>query len=760
MYSFFQDGSTDLRVLPLIYLNKLKVPVEDVTPNEENDNPVKEAERSIQLEELISSPSTSNTAIVPEDTETPEEIKPPAEIIAEPGDITDVQTAEAIEKSILYSPPKKQVHEPHSILSSIVNEDAEELIKCERSVHSYYCLDSDDDQVIIDLSGEEPADKPPAAIEQAAKASEQETKATEQAAMATEREAMSTERAANAEAAKATEQAAKTSIDKPKFKKLPLDQLYKCPECSQVLKKWGGFKRHTSVCCLELVTIRCPHDPCPIVVTNITQLINHYNKDHNVLNVAKQYYCGECNIKAVSLTAAKKHLKDCHNVTKVTITTQKEDDGTYTYKVNQETKPVLRGMPKRKTSVETPKKFGIADVDKLPLNPILDSLVYCNICEFSTKVRLNMVRHLQLHAERQPVPQTVPVNPVPVTGNMDKHFDKMVNLAASSAAPRPEPRPLAVAPDVVTRYPKYVPDRQRHTCGAKGCAYISVDEAMLRIHWNTLHSGAVDYHCVHCPPNQHLDTSKSLTANRIIAHLKMHDTNLYACSSCSYYHYRKQIVDLHISDVHKEKGHLQVIREDGIDVSVATPTPSVASVGTMDLKPWQCGLCPFKNMLRQSVVEHCSKEHQTKMQYKCSYCPFRTSGIENIVKHQSNAHPNRAADVFYYYYREGTVPDGTDKMPRWQKQRQNSRTQDQVKTEREPDITPVQPLPKTVPIDLNLVKKETEDEDMSVEELCKMYGQFCEPNGISYRCPLCKIVSEYTREAMQFHLFEELKYRR
>lgn len=658
--------------------------------------------------------------------------------IAESSDLTDQQTSQAIEKFLLLSPQKP--HEVGNELATPVKDELEEAGSVNQRQDSVvYCLDSDEEkdepkkkvsprkkvkQAVIDLSDEEPATEPrrdTSVLRQLV--SEPVTK-------------------------KPTPQA-----EKPMFKKLSPEILFKCPNCEQHYRNVGSFKKHASSCCVELFTIQCPHSPCPIILTNITQVINHYNKDHNVLNITKHYYCGICKSRGSTLNVTKKHLKDMHGVIKVFVTSKFEDDGTCTFTVQKEGRPVA-GPLKRKASVETPKKFGIEDIDKLPINPIMDSLVYCSICEFSTKVRVNMVRHLQLHAEKQTVPQTAPVNPVPHLESNEKHFDKMVNLASSSAATRDK---LAnVAPEAVARFPKFVPDRQRHTCGAKDCSYISSDEGMLRCHWETLHSAAVDYHCAHCPPHQHLNTSKMLTASRIIAHLKMHDVNLYACSSCSYYHYKKQIVEKHILDTHKEQGGMVlIVREEG-----NVPSANPAAVGTMDLKSWQCGLCKYKSMLRRDLIEHCSKQHQTKMQYKCAYCPFRTSDVENIVKHQSNTHPSKAEDVFYYYYREGDVPNDADGTPRWQSQRQKCGIQDsEVKTE--PASDPTVQMPST-PIDLNLVKQEVDNNEteMSVEELCKVYGEFCDPNGISYKCSLCKTVMEFTREAMQSHLYEELNYRR
>lgn len=485
---------------------------------------------------------------------------------------------------------------------------------------------------------------------------------------------------------------------------------------------------------------------------------------------------------------ARKHFRSVHKAPNVVITKSEKDGLTY-FLVSKQQKSAEESQentketiaPKRKLSGPrtdtTPfkRRYEPQEIDQLPINPILDQLVYCSRCEFSTKVRLNMVRHLQLHAEQQPVPQTVPVNPVPHLESNEKHFDKMVNLASSSAVnrtpdkPRPESTPsvtLLIPAEAASRYPKYVPERQRHTCGAKGCSYISVDEAMLRRHWDTLHSGTNDFHCVHCPPHQHLDTSKPLTATRILSHLKMHDSTLYSCSLCSYYHFKREALEKHLSEIHKE-GRIMVVREESSPTEIPV-VPQVSAAPTMDLKPWQCGLCKFKSMLHPEVVDHCSKIHQSKMQFKCTYCPFRTSAVENVSKHQLNSHAGKPEDIFYYFYREGSIPDEPDGTPRWVKQRQKvGPSEPQIKIEDRSSDSPVSkatPVISPISIDLNLVKKEVDapitTDSKTMEELCKMFGSFCEPNGIKFKCPLCKVIMEDTQEGMQSHLYEELNYRK
>lgn len=722
-------------MLPKVSFNKTPVEVEEITPNNVTENPSKEAERSIELERLIGTtkqmiieslnksqpPQPKEPEPVPEPNLTPQETVPEPEAAH--------KTPPRVPTPVTQAPPSDNITQDIPTLTKVKTEPDDPSQA--RRIDDVVCLDSDEDSVkqnVIDLSDDEAS------------------------------------------------QASKI---------IPINELFKCPSCLVTYKGSAGLKIHI-LSCFDNPKAPMPCAFCRVMTNGRQDLIDHYVAVHQAPSQSPIYACEQCGKESNCFRTIKKHVKYVHKTNGCTVHASIKN-GQVVHNVCAINNPKPKLAPKRKASTsasEPPqklKRYGPQDVDRLPINPILDELVHCSLCEFNTKVRVNMVRHLQLHAEQQPVPQTAPVNPVPHLETNEKHFDKMVNLASSSIVTRtPEKSTrsdatpvvsLHIPPEAASRFPKYVPERQRHTCGAKGCSYISVDEAMLRCHWETLHSGATDFHCVHCPPNQQVDTSRPLSASRIITHLKMHDTSLYACSNCSFYHYNRQSIEKHLADVHKGGGKVMVVREEAT-ASFPQSTPQPTTAPTMDLKPWQCGLCKFKSMLRPEVVEHCAKLHQSKMQYKCVYCPFRTSTLENVVKHQNNTHPGKEKEIFYFYYREGSVPDEPDGTPYWQKQRQKVVTEPEVKTEA-PEESVAKPTtvppPATTPtppvnIDLNIVKKEVEDRSTSgvltTEELCKKFGQFCEPNGLKYKCCLCIAVSEDSKEAMQSHLFEELQYRK
>lgn len=110
---------------------------------------------------------------------------------------------------------------------------------------------------------------------------------------------------------------------------------------------------------------------------------------------------------------------------------------------------IMRPKPKRKSIGENPLdqqiggsedteqnttkiSFNPNEIELLPRQPIYSKELRCAICKYSTKVRTNLVRHLEFHSMEKEVPKTAPVNPVPCLEKNEKMFDKMTNLALSS----------------------------------------------------------------------------------------------------------------------------------------------------------------------------------------------------------------------------------------------------------------------------------------------------------------------------------------
>jgi len=75
--------------------------------------------------------------------------------------------------------------------------------------------------------------------------------------------------------------------------------------------------------------------------------------------------------------------------------------------------------------------FSPDTIDSIPKSHIFSDKIICLLCTYSTKVRSNLVLHLNGHKNGQYVTKEI-VNPVPSIGKSELMFDKMINLSASS----------------------------------------------------------------------------------------------------------------------------------------------------------------------------------------------------------------------------------------------------------------------------------------------------------------------------------------
>ncbi|KAL4704386.1 hypothetical protein ACJJTC_017620 [Scirpophaga incertulas] len=759
--------ASSVSAVALTFIQKAKVPVEIVQPCTANKNPVKDAERSIDLEKLIG--QTSQSAEVPVPVQPMVTIEPvvniePVESIAPGATAYPMLTIEPLVPSETVVP----VGEPSRTNVAVQGDQIEESILPDSE--PAMILPTESSTLVPSLSVAAPLSTPPQQLD----ISEQTTPILKSEVTLTPMKNFSEDVVycldsddddVPADTSDISSSVGKTRTQicstEQEYEKISPTKLFRCPKCSIVYKYYQNcsiFKKHLLNCCPQIKDLQCAH--CNHSVTSHEDLIRHYIIDHYKLI----YTCSICHEAFYSASTARQHIKVVHKVGRTVIWELGNEPGGTHYVISHAKNPPANakaaaakpargagagtgtGTGRRKSAAAERRalRYGPGDIDRLPINPILDALVTCALCEFSTKVRLNMVRHLQMHKESQPAPSTAPVNPVPHLETNEMYFDRMVNLASSSLAvsdrSQAEAVPLQmVAADAVARYPRFVPEHQRYACGT--CSYVSADEPTLRQHWEIEHEGvsAHSFKCVHCPPYQQLDTKNPITVARIIAHLKMHGANLYACSGCPYYHYRRYMMDKHVTDSHAGTANVLLVRED---TNIANAAP------TMDLKPWHCGLCDFTSMIRPEVAEHTSKCHQSKMQFKCFYCQFRASTEENVTKHQAQVHPGKAIDLLYFYYREGSIPGENDGGPLWMRQRKRCGL-DRVVVKQEPSP------------DLNIVKQEQETVTLlPTVQLCSTYGQFCEPNGLLYKCPLCETFTDATEETMRSHLYEELNYRR
>lgn len=263
----------------------------------------------------------------------------------------------------------------------------------------------------------------------------------------------------------------------------------------------------------------------------------------------------------------------------------------------------------------TKTSYSPSEIEILPRQAIYSAELKCAVCNYATKVRTNLVRHLEFHSMEKEVPTTAPVNPVPCLEKNEKMFDKMTNLALSSFAgssrmggKSEKVEKSGLTKEEEAQLPGFVPLTKRYVCGANGCSYLSLEESRLRHHLMALHADETVYTCRHC--NEVLPTEKSLNVDLAMKHLKLHDLNLYKCSYCRFVNNLRHKVERHMSEKHLDKTpQVVVVRE-----LEAEPEIGVANVQdfrdvSKETKSWNCCMCKYRSATRDEIVAHAEHKH-------------------------------------------------------------------------------------------------------------------------------------------------------
>lgn len=411
--------------------------------------------------------------------------------------------------------------------------------------------------------------------------------------------------------------------------------LYLCgySGCSFKAKTSLALKEHLTVCCLSVDSgnLSCLH--CQKIFRYPSMLLDHLPK-HGV----PRYLCSLCEYRTTHSAIVIRHFKNVHKISSVSvlpvISEHNDDPNGTLYKACQKEMATRRNKTKLVQPIANKTCFSPEERHLLPLSAVFTQDVRCTQCQYSTKVRSNMMRHLQQHALG--CEPTVPVlNPVPCLERNEKMFDTMTNHAISSTIPvRRDSNAFKV-----TDEPKFVPENQRYVCCEPSCVQISSDDAMLRHHIRVLHPEILVYKCPHCPDSDSDSNKQPILLEKLGSHLKMHDSRLYSCQSCIYYHYQRHIVERHTSEKHPEQKYIRIVREPQLDGTVTNTDSEIGNEGG-----FECGLCSSKGT-KAEVTAHVSTVHHTNALYKCRLCNFRSNSRARFSPHFLKQHPNEKEDI-------------------------------------------------------------------------------------------------------------------
>ncbi|XP_050512461.1 uncharacterized protein LOC114328438 isoform X2 [Diabrotica virgifera virgifera] len=264
---------------------------------------------------------------------------------------------------------------------------------------------------------------------------------------------------------------------------LPDYYLFKCASCTFPCSTLVDFKKHVTKS-EECKNKDNPNKPfvcvhCKKCYKNVTTLCVHI-QNHGI----SRFSCSVCATKFRTFKQGRSHMKR-----HIQLVPTGANGG--------ESIAIEPHLLK----IEQPHVYYPDDIGKIPLQSIFSTDLRCGACPYTTKVRMNMTRHLQFHLKKIPVPNSV-------------------------------------------NFPNFVSSSLRYSCCAKDCKYICPEEENLRHHFTVLHNQELQFTCVHCKINLNAD------ANDVINHLNLHGSQLYKCQYCHYLHNLKDGVERHIKDKH------------------------------------------------------------------------------------------------------------------------------------------------------------------------------------------------------------------
>ncbi|XP_066144550.1 uncharacterized protein [Euwallacea fornicatus] len=455
-------------------------------------------------------------------------------------------------------------------------------------------------------------------------------------------------------------------------------QLFRCGACNLSFSNVKSLKLHlsTSSTCKNSgpKAFKCVH--CDKWLKSVQRLC-----DHIMTHGIKRFSCSLCEEKFTLVQIAKFHMKNRHSIhihqtSLMPLNADQNDFDVHEFviKPTQTIQATLKD--KNKSSSDSPKSLAEEcsytpdQIDTIPSRQIYSTNIKCGLCNYQTKVRVNIIRHLQMHTVEKAVPDIAPINPVPCLEKNEKMFDKMINLAASSITTGRMGGAGKDKEKEEENYPEFVPSYRRYVCGAQGCAYLCPEEANLKHHLIALHRDEYDFTCSHC--KKKIETSD---IEAVIKHFKFHGLHLYKCHYCSFLHPLKHKVERHISDGHLDATvkvitlramDSEPLEEDSSTIAQSLPfTPS-------KVKPWGCCMCKAKYHTEEEIKLHIVKKHNIDAQYKCTLCSFKNDEKDKCKVHFNEKHLGHEFDIIFVYQKteEEPLKENTvsfDTTPLWQR---------------------------------------------------------------------------------------------
>uniref|UniRef100_A0A8D8KCV6 (northern house mosquito) hypothetical protein n=1 Tax=Culex pipiens TaxID=7175 RepID=A0A8D8KCV6_CULPI len=458
-------------------------------------------------------------------------------------------------------------------------------------------------------------------------------------------------------------EAERIAIEMIKDTGLPKAHLYKCifKGCNAQSADSIGLRKHLTYGHLPSASYTCSHCKKQNQFPNLVTFVQHL-KSHETQRV----FCFICDYKGSYPPDVIKHVKEVHKFNKPTIlflNPKKNDPNNdiILFAPGQPTEAEKRAYYRKLIDLYNHKMqtallqqkthFAPDECETLPKQAIFSQMVSCSTCQYSTKVRINMYRHLKGHLNDMPVSNVDPKNPVPCWGQGEKHFDRMRNPAASSQED-----------DDLIQSLCFVQETKRYICGAPNCRYLTINEVMLQTHLNALHGDVKEYKCPHCPA-VHVFAGQ-LNATKVLEHLRLHDKELYRCSTCQLFLNNQKDINRHVSDKHPPSANAAVlVIRDG-----STAGSAASSADSDVVFKWKCDVCMFKSVTLGEMRSHLQDTHNINAKYRCARCLFSSSLKSAFTRHYEQQHPGVEILIISLYKAIEGDDSRADTTPLWRRE--------------------------------------------------------------------------------------------
>lgn len=297
----------------------------------------------------------------------------------------------------------------------------------------------------------------------------------------------------------------------------------------------------------------------------------------------------------------------------------------------------------------------------LPENYVFERPIKCQKCNYSTEIRMNLIRHFNLHNEDASFDQeNDPVNRISQKVESPKSRKRLLVESHTSPATKPKKKRRMTISELSssdTAPPEYVPVLQRFRCGVDKCEYMAPEERTLIRHINGIHADDLIFKCPHCDKVLH----GWFDVEVIASHYKLHDCQLFQCGVCSaFYGDSRNTVSKHIRKRHKatvDDEDIVSIRCFADEVIKPTAKPAKAILlrrNTMATKRprlelYKCSYCSFEDGFFEEMLRHAKNVHNHSSQYQCMECKANLNAERGFKRHFTMKHNGRTPEIITHF---------------------------------------------------------------------------------------------------------------